>query len=460
ERAAAAAEAVVRIETALARASMSLVDRREPSNLYHVMTRRAFEALAPSFDWESYFTALAAPPFERLNVRVPGFFRALESLLRTVPLEDWKSYLRWQLARGWSPFLTRTLVEEDFAFYGRTLRGTRELSPRWRRCVRFTDALLGEALGKPYVEKALGEQGKRRTLEMVQALEAALREDITGLPWMTEATRKQALAKLAAITNKIGYPDTWRDYGAVDIVRGDLPGDTSRGRAFEFHRWLDKIGKPVDRGEWLMSPPTVNAYYDPQMNNINFPAGILQPPFFDRHADDAVNYGGIGVVIGHELTHGFDDQGRQFDAQGDLRDWWTPRDAQGFDERAACFVKEYGSFTAVDDVRLDGRLTLGENVADNGGLRIAYAALRQALAAHPEPPIDGFTPEQRFFISDAQVWCANVSDAFARLLAQTNAHSLPRYRVNGVVSNMPEFRAAFSCSEGSPMVRREPCRVW
>jgi putative endopeptidase len=460
EQAAAGAEAVMRIETALARASLGLVARREPANLYHVMTRGAFTALAPSFAWDRYFAAIAAPPFERINVRVPGFFQGMETVLRTAPLDDWKSYLRWHLAQAWAPFLTRALAGENFAFYGRTLRGARELSPRWKRCVRSTDALLGEALGKPYVEETLGEEGKRRMLQMVRALETSLGEDIAGLPWMTEATRSQARAKLAAIANKIGYPDSWRDYGAVDIVRGDLVGDTSRGRAFEFHRWLAKIGRPVDPGEWLMSPPTVDAYYDPQMNNINFPAGILQPPFFDNNADDAVNYGGIGAVIGHELTHGFDDVGRQFDAHGNLRDWWTPQDAHDFENRAACFVKEYGSFTAVDDVTLNGRLTLGENVADNGGLRIAYAALQEALAVRPAPPIDGFTPAQRFFISDAQVWCANVSDEIARLMAQTNEHSLPRYRVNGVVSNMPEFRAAFTCPEGAPMVREEPCRVW
>jgi endothelin-converting enzyme/putative endopeptidase len=380
--------------------------------------------------------------------------------LKSQPLEGWKDYLRWQVARSASPLLGQKFVAANFEFYGKTLSGAREISPRWKRCVQLTDTLLGEALGQPYVENTFGPQGKARTLKMVDALEKSLRQDIEGLPWMTEATKKQALVKLDGIKNKIGYPDRWRDYGRVRVARSDFAGNVVRAREFEVARVVAKIGKPVDRGEWGMTPPTVNAYYDPQLNDINFPAGILQPPYYDNAADDALNFGGIGSVIGHELTHGFDDQGRKFDAQGNLRDWWTAEDAAEFEKRASCLADEYSAFVAVEDVHLNGRLTLGENTADNGGLRIAYRALLDTPAGATSGPVDGFTPEQRFFLGNAQAWCANYSDEAARLRAQTNEHSLPRYRVNGVVSNMPEFQKAFSCPAGAPMVRDNACRVW
>jgi len=460
ERAVQAADRVLSLETALAGVSMDRVARREPENVYHKMTREELKTLAPSFNWTTYFSTLGAKDVAGLNVAVPDFLKGVESLLKSQPLEAWKDYMRWQVARSASPFLGPKFVTAGFEFYGKTLGGAHEISPRWKRCVQLTDALLGEALGQPYVEKTFGAQGKARTLGMVGALEKALRKDVDGLPWMTEATRKQALVKLEGIKNKIGYPDKWRDYASVRVTRTDFAGNVVRARVFEVARGIAKIGKPVDRGEWGMTPPTVNAYYDPQLNDINFPAGILQPPYYDNAADDALNFGGIGSVIGHELTHGFDDQGRKFDAQGNLRDWWTAEDAAEFEKRATCLADEYSGFVAVEDVHLNGRLTLGENTADNGGLRIAYMALLDTLAGADGKPVDGFTPEQRFFLGNAQAWCSNLSDEAARLRAQTNEHSLPRFRVNGVVSNMPEFQKAFSCPAGAPMVRADACRVW
>jgi putative endopeptidase len=384
----------------------------------------------------------------------------MQTLIESRPLDDWKTYLTWHLVHSAAPLLPAPFVNANFEFYGHTLTGAKELRPRWKRCVAYTDGDLGEALGREFVERTFGAQGKERTLKMVQALEQALGNDIRQLDWMTPETRQKALDKLHAITNKIGYPDKWRDYSSVAIVRGDALGNDQRATEFEFKRQLNKIGKPVDRTEWEMTPPTVNAYYDPLMNNINFPAGILQPPFFDNRMDDAVNFGAIGAVIGHELTHGFDDEGRQFDANGNLHDWWTPQDATEFKKRAACFVNEYSGFTAVDDVKLNGELTLGENTADNGGLRIAYMALMSVLAAHPEQNIDGFSPAQRLFLSWGQVWCQNATPEALRLQASVNPHSPGRERVNGVVQNMPEFEKAFSCKAGQPMVRQPVCRVW
>ncbi len=458
--AASAAKAVMELETALAKVSLDRVARRDPERIYHKMTRDELAKLAPSFAWDAYLTAVSAPPFTSVNVASPEFVKGVEALIASTSLENWKTYLTWHAVHSAAPLLPAAFVDEDFAFYGRTLTGQRELRTRWKRCVALTDAALGDALGKRYVEKTFGADGKARMQKMVAALLAALQSDIEKLPWMTDATRKEALVKLHAIAQKIGYPDVWRDYSSLQISRDDALGNAQRADAFELARQLAKIGKPVDRGEWLMSPPTVNAYYNPQMNDINFPAGILQPPFFDRDKDDAVNFGGIGVVIGHELTHGFDDQGRQFDPAGNLRDWWTEADAKEFEKRAACVVDEYGGFTAVDDVKLNGKLTLGENVADNGGARIAYMALMSDLAGKPEPKIDGFTPQQRFFLGNAQTWCGNTRDEVARLQAQTDPHSPPRFRIDGVDSNMPEFREAFGCKAGQPMVRENACHVW
>lgn len=460
QRAAADASTVMDIETALAKGSLDRVERRDPTKVYHKMTVQELAALSPSFAWPKYFEGVHAPPIQGLNVAVPEFFKQMQAVLQQTGLDQWKTYLRWHLVHSSAPHLSDPFVKEDFDFYGRILTGAKQLKPRWKRCVAFTDNDLGEALGQKYVDRTFGVEGKERTLKMVQAIEKAMGDDINRLAWMTPATKQKALVKLHAVTNKIAYPDKWRDYSSVQIVRNDALGNDRRATLFEFQREVNKIGKPVDRAEWEMTPPTVNAYYDPTQNNINFPAGILQPPFYDNHIDDAVNYGGIGAVIGHELTHGFDDEGRQFDARGNLRDWWTAQDAKAFNERSACFVKQYSSFTAIDDLRLNGKLTLGENTADNGGLRIALMALLDTIAGKKLPTIDGFTPEQRFFIGWGQVWCTNMTDEARRLRALTDPHSPGRYRVNGVVQNMPEFQQAFSCRSGQPMARQPACRVW
>jgi putative endopeptidase len=350
--------------------------------------------------------------------------------------------------------------QATFAFYGTVLTGAQEQRPRWKRCVNAVDSDLGEVLGKAYVDRTFGAEGKERTLQMVQAIEAALGEDIKQITWMSDETKRQAEVKLRAVANKIGYPDGWRDYSSLRIVRGDALGNSVRSNTFAHRRQLTKIGKPVDKTEWLMTPPTVNAYYNPLENNINFPAGILQPPFFIKAADDAVNFGAAGAVVGHELTHGFDDQGRQFDAEGNLREWWTAADGKAFEERAACVANQYGGYTAVDDVKLNGKLTLGENVADNGGLRLAWMALMADLKAKALGEVDGFSPEQRFFVGWAQMWCENRTTEIARLHAKTNPHSPGRYRTNGVVSNFPEFQRAFSCQPTAKMVNQPICRVW
>jgi endothelin-converting enzyme/putative endopeptidase len=455
------AQAVMDVETALARASLDRVARRDPANIYHRMTKEELAALTPAFAWDRYLTGIAAPAFASLNVTEPEFYKAVETLVQGRDVGAWRSYLRWHVLHASADLLPPAFVQENFAFYGRTLNGAPRLRPRWKRCVDLADQDLGEALGQRFVQQTFGEDGRARMARMVSALEAALARDIRELDWMGEVTKKEAQAKLEAIANKVGYPEKWRDYGPLVIRRDDAWGNAARAAAFEFARDLAKIGKPVDRREWRMSPPTVNAYYSPLMNDINFPAGILQPPFFDRAMDDAVNFGAIGAVIGHELTHGFDDQGRKFDRAGNLRDWWTPEDGKKFEERAACIADQYGGYTAVDDLKLNGRLTLGENTADNGGVRIALMALQDTLSdASPPPPIDGFTPEQRVFLGWAQIWCQNERPENARMRALTDPHSPGRYRVNGVVSNMPEFVKAFSCPAGSAMVREKPCRVW
>jgi endothelin-converting enzyme/putative endopeptidase len=462
EAAAAAAETVLALETALAKNAMERVKRRDPDNTYNKMTTAELAKLTPAFDWARYFAASGAPAFSDLNVVSLPFFKGLDAALAAFDLGQIKTYLRWQALNGAAPTLSAAFVNENFEFFGRTLGGAKELRPRFKRCVAAVDDDLGEALGQFYVARTFGADGKRRMLELVAALERALERDIRDLPWMTAATRQRAVQKLHAITNKIGYPDTWRDYSSVAVRRDDFHGNRRRAAAFEVARDIAKIGRRVDPMEWLMTPPTVNAYYEPSNNTINFPAGILQPPFFDRQVDDAVNFGGIGAVIGHELTHGFDDQGRRFAGDGNLNDWWTAEDAKEFEQRAQCFVDQYAGYPAIDDVKLNGRLTLGENVADNGGLRIALMALQDVLQQKGRPgPIDGFTPEQRLFLGWGQIWCQNMSPEAARLRAQTDPHSPGRWRVNGVVANMPEFQKAFACADGKPMVRgAAACRVW
>jgi putative endopeptidase len=460
EKATLSAAAVMKIETALARAALDVVSRRDPNKIYHKLSVAELQALTPQFQWQQYFSGIGSPPIYALNVTEPDFFKAVGQTMASTPIDELKAYLRWHVVHASAPILSAPIVNENFRFYGTLLTGAKELRPRWKRCVQYTDGDLGEMLGEAFVKEAFGPQAKADTLKMVHELEAALEKDIHGLEWMTETTKKEALVKLHAIAEKIGYPEQWRDYGALAITRGDALGNSQRSNAFEFHRQVGKIGKPVDKTEWEMTPPTVNAYYNPLENNINFPAGILQPPFYSAKADAAVNFGGAGAVIGHELTHGFDDQGRQFDARGNLKDWWTPADGKAFDDRAQCFVDYYSSLTAVDDVKLNGKLTLGENTADNGGLRISLMAYLARTPVEPARTLDGFTPEQRLFLGWGQVWCENQRPELARMLAQTNPHSPSRERVNGVVANMPEFQKAFSCKAGTPMVRQTQCRVW
>jgi putative endopeptidase len=455
------ADTIMKLETAIAKVSLDVTSRRDPQQVYHKMKLAQFEGLADSFSWSLYFSTLQAPAMESLNVAVPDFFKGQEPLLKSVPMADWATYLTYHLVTTNAIMLPTKFQDENFAFYGKYLTGEKEMKPRWKRCVAETDGDLGEALGKAYVEQTFGAEGKQRTLDMVHHIEAAMAQDLQKLSWMTPATKQKAEEKLRAITNKIGYPDKWRDYSALKVVKGDAMGNLQRADEFEFNRQLQKIGKPVDRQEWLMSPPTVNAYYDPQMNNINFPAGILQPPFFDKKASDAVNYGAIGAVIGHELTHGFDDEGRQFDSKGNLNDWWTTTDAKSFDQREQCFINEYSSFELKGGVHMNGKLTLGENTADNGGLRLAWIALMNDLAGKTLPKLGGYDEAQQFFLGWGQIWCENETPEVERLQAQTNPHAIDRFRVNGTVSNMPEFQKAFGCKEGLPMVRGgKACQTW
>jgi putative endopeptidase len=451
---------IMEIETALAKASMARAERRVPKNRDHRMTMKELETLAPNFQFASYFAEVKGPAFDALNVTNPNFFKEVNSLVASVPVADWKTYMRWHVVQANAPWLSDPFVQEDFAFNGQYLNGQKEIKARWKRCVALVDGDLGEALGQEYVAQTFGKEGKDRTLDMVHHIENAMSADFKTLSWMSDTTKKQAQVKLDAIANHIGYPEKWRDYSTVDIKRGDLVGNDLRATAFEVHRELNKIGKPVDRYEWEMTPPTVNAYYRAPMNDITFPAGILQPPFFDKAIDDPVNYGGIGAVIGHELTHGFDDQGSQYDKDGNFKSWWTPEDRAEFDKRTDCIVNEYAGFTAVDDVHLNGKLTLGENTADNGGVRIAYMALQQDLKDKEKAKVEGFTPEQRFFLGFGQIWCQNVTPENARMRATVDPHSPGQYRVNGVVSNSTEFQQAFGCKAGQPMVRENACHVW
>jgi len=458
-----AAQTVLRIETALAKASMDRTLRRDPKNRDHKMTRDAALALAPNFYLDRYFTDVAAPSFSALNVSNPEFFKQVNTVVENESLDNLKTYVIWHLLRGSSPWLSQPFVDANFKMR-QALTGQKEIQARWKRCVELTDDSLGEALGQKYVEVTFGADGKQRMLKMVDVLEKSLDEDIQGLPWMSAETKQQAKVKLQAIRNKIGYPDVWRDYSSLTVVSGDLVGNLERANEFESKREIAKIEKPLDRKEWGMTPPTVNAYYNSSMNDINFPAGILQPPFFDKKMDDAVNFGGIGLVIGHELTHGFDDQGRKSDANGNLRDWWTAEDGKEFEKRVSCVADEYSNFVVVDDLKLNGRLTLGENTADNGGARIAYNALEELIAADPTgkagQKIDGYTPEQRFFLGFARVWCEKRRPEYARAQVTTNPHSPGKYRVDGVVQNMPEFQKAWGCKAGQPMVAQNACRVW
>jgi len=460
DTAAAEAQTVMRIETALAKGSMTRVERRDPKALDHKMTSAELEKIAPEFQWPIYFAKVGMPSLASLNVSSPDFFKTMSETLAKESVTDWKVYLRWHLVHADAAHLSAAFLNENFAFYGKTLRGQQELKPRWKRCTEYVDDYLGEALGQAYVQKYFSPEAKQQALKIVKEVQAAMEQDINGLSWMSPATKQQALLKLHGMANKIGYPDKWRDYRKLEIGRGDELGNVERARKFEFDRQLAKIGKPVDRGEWGMTPPTVNAYYDPQMNDINFPAGVLQPPAFDPKSDAAPNYGDTGGTVGHELTHGFDDEGRQFDAQGNLRDWWTEDDGKEFVKRASCISDQYSSYTIIDDIKINGKLTLGEDVADLGGLLLAYMAWKDDTKNQRLEPLDDLTPDQRFFVGYGQSWCGQSRDETKRLRATVDPHSPEKYRTNGVVSNMPEFQEAFHCKAGSPMVNQNRCRVW
>jgi len=458
------AQNIFQLETALAKASMDITSRREPKNVYHLLEVADLQKLTPSLDWPRLLSETHVPGVTEINVTNPDFFKALNTLLDTTDLKTIKAYLRWQLiASTDSTALPKALDDETFDFYGRKLKGQPEQQARWKRCVQATDGALGEALGQVYVAQEFPASSKQATVQMVHDIENAMDHDIDTLDWMSSETKVRAKAKLQAIADKIGYPDHWRDYSKLTVEPDDAYGNTQRAAVFENLRQFAKIGKPVDRGEWGMTPPTVNAYYQPSMNDINFPAGILQPPLYDSKATDAENYGHIGAIVGHELTHGFDDQGRQFDGSGNLSDWWTPEDGKKFVEKADCTVKEYGNFVAVDDVKVNGKLTLGENTADNGGLRLAFLAF---LADAKRKNIDlsqkedGYTPIQQFFLGHGQNWCGSTRPEQLRLQVQTDPHSPREFRVNGVVQNMSEFGEAFGCKVGQPMMPQNVCRVW
>ncbi|HET9086281.1 MAG TPA: M13 family metallopeptidase [Acidobacteriaceae bacterium] len=462
-KATADAKAILALETSLAHASMGVVERRDPYKTYHMEPLTTLAGTDPSLHWQSLLQRAGTPPVKELNVANPAYFQSLNSILSQAEMGTIRNYLRVHLLDSFASRLPKAFDQENFDFYGRKLSGTPQMQVRWKRCVSGTDAALGEALGKIYVEKYFAGDSKQKTLDMVKAIETAMNKDLTSLKWMSPETRVKAIQKLDLITNKIGYPDKWRDYSKLIINPNDALGNSIRAREFESARQLNKIGKPVDKKEWDMSPPTVNADYDPSMNNINFPAGILQPAFYDKNAPNQVNYGHVGAVVGHELTHGFDDQGSQFDGYGNLKNWWTPQDKKQFDARTTCVADEYSSFVAVDDLHVNGRLTLGENTADNGGARLAYMAMEAYAAQHNidlAKKMGGFTPEQQFFIGYAQNWCTNARPQFVRLLVQTDPHAPDQFRANGVVRNMPEFAHAFSCKKGAPMAPLNRCRVW
>ena len=463
QQAADSAQTVLHIETALAKASMDRTARRDPKNRDHKMSRDEAVALGPDFYLNRFFVAIGAPSFTQLNVTNPDFFKQVNGVLESESLDALKTYVSWHALNAAAPWLSQPFVDVNFKFQ-QNLTGQKEIQARWKRCVNLTDRELGEALGQKYVDATFGPEGKQRMLKMVDALEKSLAEDVHDLSWMSADTKKQAKVKLDAIRNKIGYPDVYRDYSSVVIKPDDLLGNVARANAFESKRVIAKIDKPLDRKEWGMTPPTVNAYYSPSFNEIVFPAGILQPPFFDKTMDDAVNFGGIGLVIGHELTHGFDDQGRKYDPQGNLHDWWTEQDGKEFEKRAGCVADEYSNFVAVDDLKLNGKLTLGENTADNGGARIALMALEHMIAddktGKEGRKTDGYTPEQRFFLGFARVWCEKRRPEVARTRVLTDPHSPGKYRVDGVVQNMPEFQKAWGCKAGQPMVAENACHVW
>ncbi len=461
KKAAADAKAILALESQLAEASQSNVDIRDPDKTHHPMTLDAFSRTAPNLEWASFFREQQIPADVSINVWQPDFFRAANKLVKSVPLPTWKAYLRWHLVNAIAPALPKRFVDENFAFNGTTLAGTPEIQPRWKRCVNATDDAMGMALGRIYVKEHFPPEAKKRADELVQNLLAALADDIRTLSWMSEPTKKAALTKVAAFGTKIGYPDKWRDYSALQMGRDSYAANVIAGVGFEVRRDFAKIGKPVDKTDWGMTPPEVNAYNNSAKNEIVFPAGILQPPFFYSEGDDAINYGAIGAVIGHEIIHGFDNSGRKFDAKGNQVDWWTAEDAKKFDEGANCIVKQFDAYVVDGDVHQKGELVQGESIADLGGLTIAYRAYKKSLEGKPEPaPIDGLSGDERFFIANGRIWASNNRPEFARLLAQTNEHPLGKFRSIGTISNMPEFARVFECGPGAAMVRESRCQIW
>jgi putative endopeptidase len=466
DRAEADAAAVERLERAFAETHWTQTEAREPARVYNRVDRAGLERLAPAVPWARFFAGLRHPELAAVNVTTPRYVERVGRLFEEAPLGDWKAYLRWHLLAGMADAraVPQAFVEERFRFASKAFSGAKELRPRWKHCVAATDEALGFALGEAYVRRHFGAEGKERTARLVGEIQKAMERDVERLPWMDDATKAGARRKIATLVNKVGYPDAGRDYGPLEVTRGSFFENVLAAARYETSRQLGKVGKPLDRGEWFMTPPTVNAYYNPALNEMVFPAGILQPPFFNRAAPETVNYGAIGMVVGHELTHGFDDQGRKYDALGNLADWWSPEVATEFDRRAACVARQYAGYESVPGVKLNGELTLGENIADLGGVKLAYAAMRAARqgAGGGEAPVLGFSPEQQFFLGYAQSWCAKYREEELRLRAVTDPHSPARFRVNGPLSNLPEFAAAFSCAEGTPMARpaAERCEVW
>lgn len=461
-RARAEARRILAIETRLAEATLTRVEQRDATNLNHPMGTTELASRAPGFDWAAYFSRRPTADTTRLNVTEPAFMSAVAGVLGGSSLADLRAYLRWSHLRGHAALLSRQFVDEDFDFNRRYLLGVKQQRPRWKTCVANVDEDLGEALGQVFVERTFSEQTRALSLAMVEAIQRVMGERLAQLPWMSPATREEASAKLAAMRNKIGHPERWRDYGPVEVRRDDYYGNRQRAAAFEEARQLAKVGRPVDKDEWFMTPQTVNAYYDPQLNDMNFTAAVLQPPLFDPRIDPAPGWGNTGSTIGHELIHGFDDSGRDFDTKGNLRDWWTQDDGRQFEARAECLVRQYGEYVIVDDIRLNSRLTLGEDIADLGGTTLAYLGWKAAAAGQPAGSRDGLTPEQRFFVGFAQWACGHMTDEEARVRALTGVHSPLRYRVNGVVVNLPEFAEAFHCKAGQAMVREaaDVCRIW
>ena len=463
EKAATEARAVMTIETALAEGSTPRVDLRVPANIYHITSRADLQTMTPNFKWNDYLTTLRRNQLTSVNVATPKFFKAMDAQIAASSIDDLKSYMRWHVLHSYAGALSAPFDQENFNFFAATLAGQKEQTPRWKRCTAQTDRVLGEAVGQDWVAKNFPPAAKDNMEQLVHALEAALDQDIKGLDWMSDTTKIEAKKKLDAFRDKIGYPEKWRDYSKLTVKRDNYVYNVMQSIAFNDRRDLDKIGTPVNEKEWGMTPPTVNAYYNPAQNDINFPAGILQPPFYDFKIDPAVNFGAIGVVIGHEMTHGFDDQGSQYDPQGNVRSWWTAEDRAKFDQRTACEVKEYGAFEPVPGAKLNGKLTLGENTADNGGLHVAYAALMNTMAKQNmslTAQVDGYTPAQRYFLGFAQVWCENTREQTARVRAKTDPHSPGQFRTNGSVQNFDKFGEAFGCKKGQPMMPVESCRVW